>query len=54
MDTYGLMRQFADSWGLLGMLVFFVVAVAWTLRPGSKRTAEEAARIPFNDDHPET
>jgi len=50
MDVYSAMRAFADSWGLLGMVVFFVVAVAWTLRPGSRRGAEEAANIPLEDD----
>lgn len=48
MEVYTAMRQFADSWGLLGMVMFFVIAVIWTLRPGSK--SEEAAQIPFEDD----
>jgi cytochrome c oxidase cbb3-type subunit 4 len=50
MEIYTAMRQFADSWGLLGMVVFFVVAVLWTLRPGSRHGAEEAAHIPLQDD----
>ncbi len=50
METYSIMRQFADSWGLLGMVLFFVIAVAWTLRPGSKTGANEAAQIPLQDD----
>ncbi len=50
MEIYTAMRQFADSWGLLGMMIFFVGAVVWTLRPGSKKGAEEAAHIPLQDD----
>lgn len=50
MEIYTAMRQFADSWGLLGMFLFFAIAVIWTLRPGSKAGAEEAAQIPLEDD----
>lgn len=50
MDVYSAMRTFADSWGLLGMVIFFVVAVAWTFRPGSSRGARDAANIPLEDD----
>lgn len=50
MEVYTAMRQFADSWGLLGMFLFFLGAVLWTLRPGSKLGAEEAAQIPLADD----
>ncbi|MFE0013228.1 CcoQ/FixQ family Cbb3-type cytochrome c oxidase assembly chaperone [Mesorhizobium sp. NPDC059054] len=52
METYTAMRHFADSWGLLGMTVFFVGVVLFTLRPGSKTHADAAARIPFEDDKP--
>jgi len=47
---YHSMRQFADSWGLLYMTVVFVTVVAWTFRPGSKKTGEDAANIPFKED----
>ena len=50
METYTAMRHFADSWGLLAMAAFFVGAVVFTLRPGSKQTAKEAADIPLKDD----
>jgi cytochrome c oxidase cbb3-type subunit 4 len=50
MEVYTAMRQFADSWGLLGMFLFFIGVVIWTLRPGSKRGADEAAQIPLVDD----
>ncbi|AVA24084.1 cbb3-type cytochrome c oxidase subunit 3 [Rhizobium sp. LEGMi198b] len=50
METYTAMRHFADSWGLLAMALFFVGAIAFTLRPGSQKIANEAADIPLKDD----
>jgi cytochrome c oxidase cbb3-type subunit IV len=51
MDTYSLMRAFADSWGLLAMFLFFIGAIAFVfLRPGSRQAADDAAAIPFKED----
>jgi cytochrome c oxidase cbb3-type subunit IV len=50
MDTYTAMRHFADSWGLLAMTFFFVGAVLFAFRPGSRKSAEEAASIPLRDE----
>jgi cytochrome c oxidase cbb3-type subunit 4 len=50
MDTYTVMRHFADSWGLLAMALFFVGAIVFVFRPGSRRLADEAANIPLKDD----
>jgi cytochrome c oxidase cbb3-type subunit 4 len=50
METYTAMRQFADSWGLLFMAVVFVGVLAFTLRPGSKKIADQAAQIPLKED----
>lgn len=50
MEAYTAMRHFADSWGLLGMALFFVGAVLFAFRPGSRARADEAARIPFKDE----
>ncbi|MBN7755694.1 cbb3-type cytochrome c oxidase subunit 3 [Nitratireductor aquimarinus] len=50
MEAYTALRQFADSWGLLAMTVFFIGVVIFAFRPGSKKSAEEAARIPLKDD----
>ena len=38
METYTAMRQFADSWGLLSMALFFVAVVLFAFRPGSRET----------------
>ncbi|RUW56106.1 MULTISPECIES: cbb3-type cytochrome c oxidase subunit 3 [unclassified Mesorhizobium] len=47
---YNLMREFADSWGLVAMALFFVGAIVFSLRPGSRKLADEAARIPLEDE----
>lgn len=48
--TYEAMRHFADSWGLLFLVCFFVGAVLFVLRPGAKAQARNAADIPFKED----
>ncbi len=50
METYTAMRQFADSWALAAMTLFFIGVVIFAFRPGSKSQAENAARIPLKDD----
>ena len=50
MDVYTALRQFADSWALLGMTLFFVGVVLFTLRPGAKSLAQDAAQIPLKED----
>ena len=47
MDTYSLLRQFADSWALLALFVFFIGVVIWAFRPGSRRVHQDTADIPF-------
>ncbi|MFA5581199.1 MAG: cbb3-type cytochrome c oxidase subunit 3 [Paracoccaceae bacterium] len=53
MDTYSVLRQFADSWVLLAMFIFFLATVAWAFRPGSRATHRDTADIPFrHEDKP--
>lgn len=53
METYSLLRQFADSWMLLALFAFFIGVVIWVMRPGSSKTYEDVADIPFrNEDTP--
>ncbi|MDF1775081.1 MAG: cbb3-type cytochrome c oxidase subunit 3 [Rhizobiaceae bacterium] len=47
---YQTMRTFADSWGLLFMVIVFVGVIAYTFRPGSKKEADKISRIPLGDD----
>ncbi len=53
METYSLLREFADSWFMLAIFAFFLGTVAWALRPGGRRQHEDAAQIPFrHEDQP--
>jgi len=47
---YENLRHFADSWGLVYLFAMFVIAVLFTFRPGSKKTADDAAQIPLKED----
>ena len=49
-STYELLRQIADSWGLLAMAVVFVTLAAWPWRPGSRHRNREAANLIFKDE----
>lgn len=50
METYSLLRQFADSWALLALFVFFVGVIVWAFRPGSGKAHRDCANIPFRHD----
>ena len=50
---YSLLREFADSWVLLALTLFFVGAIVWAFRPGSSRAYKDTANIPFrHEDRP--
>jgi cytochrome c oxidase cbb3-type subunit 4 len=49
-STYEALRHLADSWGLLAMVLTFVVLCLWPFRPGAKRHSDEAANAIFKDD----
>jgi cytochrome c oxidase cbb3-type subunit IV len=50
MEIYTALRAFADSWALLAMTLFFIGVVLFTLRPGAKALAKDAAQIPLKED----
>lgn len=50
MDTYSILREFADSWALLFLVIFFLGAVLWAFRPGSRAVHSDTANIPFRHD----
>jgi cytochrome c oxidase cbb3-type subunit 4 len=53
METYTLLRQFADSWMLLFLFCFFIGIIFWAFRPGSRAAHDETANSIFrNDDKP--
>ena len=47
MDLYSFLRQLADSWVLLALFLFFVGAVVFAFRPGSRGLHADAADVPF-------
>ncbi len=51
MENYSFLRQFADSWMLLFLFFFFIGIVIWVFRPGSKKTYEDTANIPFRHEN---
>ncbi len=53
METYTLLRQFADSWMLLVLFAFFIGMIVWVMRPGATKVYRDVAEIPFrHDDKP--
>ena len=50
MNTYTILRHFADSWGLLAMLIFFLGVVVYALRPGAREIHDDIAQIPLRND----
>ena len=47
---YETLRQMADSWGLLYLVLVFVGVVLFTFRPSAKRRYDAAAKIPLKED----
>ena len=50
-STYDFLRHLADSWGLLAMLISFLVLTLWPFRPGAKSRNHEAATAIFKDEN---
>ncbi len=50
METYSFLRELADSWVLLALCIFYIGAIGWAFRPGSRAVHEEIANIPLKDD----
>jgi len=50
METYSILRQFADSWALLTLFAVFVGIAIWAWRPGSRSAQDEAAASIFRND----
>lgn len=50
MDTYTVLRAFADSWMLLALTLFFVGVVLWVFRPGARKLQQDAAASIFRND----
>ena len=46
---YELLRQFADSWALLAMFLFYLACVAYAFLPRNRARNSEAANMIFKD-----
>lgn len=50
---YHFLREFADSWMLLAMVLFFAGAVFWAFRPGARAQQRDTADVIFrHEDKP--
>lgn len=49
MSFYENLRHFADSYGLVAMLVVFLALCAWPFRPGARKHNRAAAKSIFKD-----
>ena len=49
MIDYHSSREFADSWGLLFMLLTFIGLIGWTFLPGSRERHRDAANMIFDE-----
>ncbi len=48
--TYESVSIFAQTWGLVYLVVLFCGVLVYALRPGAKDKFEAAARIPLKED----
>ena len=49
-ETYKMLAEFAQTWGLVYFLVIFVASMAYALWPSLKDRFDEAARMPLRED----
>ncbi|MFM9857523.1 cbb3-type cytochrome c oxidase subunit 3 [Pseudoxanthobacter sp. M-2] len=49
-DTYRMLAEFAQSWGLVYFVVVFLAVLAYALWPSRKAQFDEAARLPLSED----
>ena len=49
-ETYKMLAEFAQTWGLLYFVAVFLVVLVYALWPSSKRRFDEAARMPLRED----
>jgi cytochrome c oxidase cbb3-type subunit 4 len=50
-STYEFLRQLADSWGLLAMVLMWSAFALWAFRPGAKKQHDRAANSIFKDEN---
>ncbi|HEX9701297.1 MAG TPA: cbb3-type cytochrome c oxidase subunit 3 [Rhodospirillales bacterium] len=50
MMTHESISHFAQTWGLVYLVVLFLGVLVYAFRPGAKKKFEDAARIPLKED----
>ena len=50
METYSFLRELADSWGLLALMLFFIGAGVWAFWPTMRPSRVDASQIPFRNE----
>lgn len=50
--SYDALRHLADSWGLIGMGIVFLILVGWNFRPGATTTHARASTMIFDNEDP--
>ncbi|MBT3306987.1 MAG: cbb3-type cytochrome c oxidase subunit 3 [Alphaproteobacteria bacterium] len=48
--TFQDVSYFAQTWGLVYLVILFIGMLIYALRPGAKKKFEDAAQIPFKED----
>jgi cytochrome c oxidase cbb3-type subunit 4 len=49
-ETYKMLAEFAQTWGLLYFVAIFLIVLVYALWPSRKKQFDEAARIPLRED----
>jgi cytochrome c oxidase cbb3-type subunit 4 len=47
---YTFLRELADSWGVLSLMLIFLGVIVWAFRPGTKALYKDISDIPFRND----
>ena len=50
MTDHTIIQEIAENWMLVGMFTFFIGAILWAFRPGSRAVHQETSAIPFRND----
>lgn len=48
--TYETVSVFAQTWGLVFLVVMFVAALTYALRPSARKEFDAAAQMPLRED----
>lgn len=51
--TYQQVSHFAQTWGLVFLVIAFVLVIAYALWPGNRKTFDRAARRPLDEEQPD-